>query len=92
MILEGMTQTKWDALPAQRREALRDNSDLTKQLVGLEGWRVEVTDDDGIKRRFIVGKSTGWRPCHLEIKTTRSYGGWPAQKQYAQIRKISKVR
>jgi hypothetical protein len=27
------------------------------------------------RSRFIVGKSTGWAPIHLEIKTRRSTGG-----------------
>jgi hypothetical protein len=53
----------------------RDGSDLTPALLGLEGRRVEVTMPDGERRRFWVGKSTGWRPCHLEIATRRSHGG-----------------
>lgn len=50
-------------------------AELVPQLTGLEGKRVEVVDSDGEARRFIVGKSTGWMPCHLEIKTRRSSGG-----------------
>lgn len=50
-------------------------AELVPQLVGLEGRRVEVIDAHGDRRRFWVGKSTGWRPCHLEIKTRRSMGG-----------------
>lgn len=49
--------------------------DLTPQLVGLEGKRVEMTTPTGERSRFWVGKSTGWMPCHLEIKTRRSFGG-----------------
>lgn len=49
--------------------------ELTPQLVGLEGKRVEVVDRDGEVRRFIVGKSTEWMPIHLEIKTRASSGG-----------------
>lgn len=49
--------------------------ELTPQLVGLEGRRVEVVDQWGEKRRFNVGKSTGWIPCHLEIHNRRSTGG-----------------
>lgn len=49
--------------------------ELTPQLAGLEGKRVEVVDKYGEKRRFYVGKSTGWMPCHLEIKTRSSSGG-----------------
>ena len=48
---------------------------LTPQLVGLEGKRVEVVDKNGETRRFYVGKSTGWAPIHLEIKTQESHGG-----------------
>jgi len=50
-------------------------AELTPQLVGLEGKRVEVVDKWGEKRRFIVGRSTGWIPCHIEIPTRRSHGG-----------------
>lgn len=49
---------------------------LTPQLIGLEGKRVEVVEEDGETRRFIVGKSTGWMPCHLEIETRQSSGGF----------------
>lgn len=48
---------------------------LDTALMGLEGKRVEVVDKHGDRRRFIVGKSTGWLPIHLEIKTRRSTGG-----------------
>lgn len=49
--------------------------ELTPQLIGLEGRRVEVIDQHGDKRRFNVGKSTGWMPCHLELHNSRSIGG-----------------
>lgn len=49
--------------------------DLTPALVSLVGRRVEVTDQDGTRRRFWVGKSTGWMPVHLEIHNRRSTGG-----------------
>ena len=49
--------------------------ELTPQLVGLEGKRVEVVDCYGERRRFIVGRSTGWIPCHLEIVGRNSSGG-----------------
>lgn len=54
---------------------IRCDIELTPQLIGLEGKRVEVIDDSGDKRRFIVGKSTGWMPCHLEIARRDSSGG-----------------
>ena len=53
----------------------RCNADLTPQLVGLEGKRVEVVDRHGETRRFWVGKSTGWFPVHLEIARRDSSGG-----------------
>jgi len=49
--------------------------ELCPELVGLEGRRVEVIDCYGQKRRFYVGKSTGWIPCHLEIARIDSGGG-----------------
>lgn len=49
--------------------------ELSSQLLGLEGTRVEVVDMYGQKRRFYVGKSTGWIPCHLEIARIDSTGG-----------------
>lgn len=71
----------------------RDLSDLTPQLIGLEGYRVEVEDPDdgpyrGLTRRFYVGRSTGWKPCHLEIHNRRSRGGGPALKEYASVRAL----
>lgn len=53
----------------------RSSSELIPQLVGLEGKRVEVVDVWGQVRRFIVGKSTGFIPCHLEIMRRDSSGG-----------------
>ena len=64
------------------RAAGRDRcpAELIPELIGLEGARVEVTAP-GYKRRFYVGKSTGWLPCHLEIEQRNSHGGgavyWP---------------
>lgn len=53
----------------------RCDVELTPQLIGLEGRRVEVVDDAGITRRFIVGRSSGWMPCHIEIARRDSHGG-----------------
>lgn len=53
----------------------RCSVELTPQLVGLEGKRVEVTAPGEEPRRFYVGKSTGWLPCHLEIARRNSSGG-----------------
>ena len=54
----------------------RFDFDLHPKLTSLEGCRVEVKSEwDEKPRRFIVGKSTGFIPIHLEIKTKRSLGG-----------------
>ena len=53
----------------------RSNSELTPQLIGLEEKRVEVKDRYGEIRRFKVGKSTGFIPCHLELANSRSTSG-----------------
>jgi hypothetical protein len=66
--------------------------DLSPQLTGLEGWRVEVVTTYGDTRRFIVGKSTGWAPCHLEIARRDSSGGMGASREYKSVRPIEKVR
>ena len=58
-----------------QRSAKRCPAELTPQLIGLEGKRVEVLDRHGERRRFQVGKSTGWMPCHLEIARRDSSGG-----------------
>jgi hypothetical protein len=60
-----------------QRNKLRCPAELTPQLTGLEGKRVEVVDHRGERRRFIVGKSTGWLPIHLEIARRDSSGGPP---------------
>lgn len=92
-VLDGMTWDKWQSMPRDQREAMCDNSRLTPQLVGLEGWRVEVIDADGCKpRRFIVGKSMDWRPRHLELLTVRSIGGEPARMYYVSVRKLERIR
>ena len=53
----------------------RSEAELTPQLIGLEGCRVEVSDSYGNVRRFNVGKSTGWMPCHLELSHRYCRGG-----------------
>lgn len=49
--------------------------ELTPQLIGLEGKRVEVYYESGERVIFYVGRSTGWLPCHLEIESKRDKGG-----------------
>jgi hypothetical protein len=58
-----------------QRNKLRCPAELTPQLSGLEVKRVEVVDRHGERRRFIVGKNTGWLPIHLEIARRNSSGG-----------------
>jgi hypothetical protein len=57
------------------RTGARCDVELTRALIGLEGKRVEIAQPDGETRRFWVGKSTGWAPCHLEIARRNSTGG-----------------
>lgn len=89
---EQMTQARWDGMTEAERTAARDDGGLTPQLRGLEGWRVEVTTTYGEVRRFIVGRSTGWRPCHLEITRRNASGGSPAERTYASVRRLYRVR
>lgn len=70
----------------------KDNRDLTQQLIGMEGWRVEVITTYNEKRRFIVGKSTGRKPIHLEVKNRRSLGGSGAEKEYKSVKVLYRVR
>ncbi len=86
--LEGMTQDRWTALSDSQRDEIRSADGLTPQLVNLEGWRVEVVTTYGETRRFYVGKSTGWKPCHLEISRRNVYGGPSAEREYRSVRKL----
>lgn len=63
------------AMSEHGRTGLQCPIGLNAQLIGFERKRVEVVYQDGRKERFIVGKSTGWIPCHLQLKTARSIGG-----------------
>jgi len=56
------------------RTGKRCDAELVPALVGLEGRRVECLYF-GERIRFYVGKSMGWMPAHLRIKTRRSLGG-----------------
>ena len=72
----------YDALLGEARRRFdesgwRSATGLTPQLLGMEGSRVEVVDRHGERRRFWVGRSTGWVPCHLEIARVNCYGGGP---------------
>lgn len=48
---------------------------LTLELIGLEHQRVEVTDRYGDTRAFVVGRSTGFIPVHLELSSRRARSG-----------------
>lgn len=88
MTLDGMTHERWTALTDVERDALRSDAGLTPQLVGLEGWRVEVETLYGETRRFYVGKSTGWEPIHLEVSRRDSTGGLGADRKYAKVTRL----
>ena len=64
-------------------------ADLTPQLIGLEGKRVEVTNVRGESSRFTVGRSCGWMPVHIELNSRRSHDG-PAvyDAPFADVRVI----
>lgn len=53
----------------------KSQSELIPEFIGREGWRVQIVDKYGETRRFIIGKSTGFIPCHLEILKSNSSGG-----------------
>lgn len=53
----------------------RCNVELIPEFIGLEGKRVEQRMPEGHSYRFWIGKSYGWMPCYLELKTKRSRGG-----------------
>ena len=79
-----------EAQERNRATGWRSVSQLHPQLVGLEGKRVEVIDCDGEKYRFIVGKSTGYIPCHLVIKSKGSSGGGPVDyRVFKSVRVIN---
>lgn len=56
------------------KKRIKCEVNLHPKLVGLEGNRVECKRF-GERVRFYVGRSTGWMPCHLAVKTARSSGG-----------------
>jgi hypothetical protein len=90
--LSGMTQSKWDRLPPRERDAIRSDAGLSPQLKGLEGHRVEVVTTYGETRRFIVGRSSGWIPCHTELLRRDSRSGIGAEHEYASVRVLYRVR
>lgn len=87
-----MTQEQWSAMTPAQKDAARSLDSLTPQLVGLEGWRVEVTEEWGEVSRGIVGRSTGWVPIHILLKTRASSGGYGASRTYKAVRRLYRVR
>lgn len=71
-----------------RRTGQRCDADLCPELIGLEGKRIEATNAFGERSRFIVGKSTGWLPCHLEIARRGCSGGPGAMGPYSDVKVI----
>lgn len=65
---------------------------LHPQLVGYEGKRVEVgpSNLNEPKRRFIVGRSTGWLPCHIARarKDSTGGGGILLAETFAYVREV----
>lgn len=87
-----MDQQTWNSMTPAQKDKARDLSGLSPQLTGLEGWRVEVETTYGERKRFIVGRSTGWIPCHIELKLRTSSGGFGADKTYKSVRRIYKAK
>lgn len=87
-----MTQAIWSAMTPAARAAAVDLSGLSPQLLSHEGCRVEAVTEYDETRRFIVGRSTGWRPCSLEIKRRDSSGGLAAEMKYKTVRRLYRVR
>lgn len=78
-----------EAREVNTRTGRRFTCELTPQLIGLEGNRVEVVDKYGDKRRFWVDKSTGWIPCHIErIKSNSTGGGAAFGAPYKSVKVI----
>lgn len=70
------------------REKIQCPAELSPQLIGLEGKRVEVVTEWGETNRFWVGKSTGWLPIHLEITRQGSSGGCACSHTYKSVRVV----
>jgi hypothetical protein len=64
-----------DGADWSRQTGKRCDAELCRELIGLEGKRVQVTHPDGKIDRFTVGKSTGWMPCHIMKHNARSMDG-----------------
>lgn len=58
-----------------KTEGYKSKSELIPEFIGKEGKKVEVVTSYGTKERYIIGKSTSFIPCHLELKQRNSSGG-----------------
>lgn len=92
LTLDGMFSARWNRLSEAERNEIRSDVNLSPQLIGLEGWRVEVETTYSEPRRFIVSRSTGWMPSHIELARRDSSGGCCADMEYKSIRKLYRVR
>lgn len=90
--LSTMTQAKWNRLSPEERRKAQNDGGLTAQLIGFEGCRVEVVTTYDETRRFLVGRSTGWSPCHIELKNISSSGGTAAEHEYKSVKLIRRQR
>jgi len=61
----------------------RSFCELTAQLRGLEGKKVQVVTKDGETHTFKLGMSTGWQPIHLAV-TGR--GGYPVERHFRSVK------
>lgn len=57
------------------QNGFRSETCLTKSFKGLEGKRIKVTLKNAKQKRFWVGHSTGFIPCHLMVPRIDSTGG-----------------
>jgi hypothetical protein len=75
------------------RTGYRLRCHLTPQLTGLEHRRVEVIDSHEERREFVVGRSTGFIPIHLELSSERAHCGEPVTgAPFSSVRLIDRSR
>jgi hypothetical protein len=81
MTLDSMTWERWTRLSERERATLADISGLHPQLIGLEGRKVRIRISDDMTwlngkpiRTFRVGKTTGWRPSHMAMRSVAQRG------------------
>lgn len=59
------------------RTGYRFTCELDPKLIGHEGKQVRVVNRLGETETFWLGKTTGWIPCHLAIKSRKDNFGEP---------------